>query len=155
MEGEQVTPRSEFEQKITVAVAGVVLDREGQVLLVKHSEAKRGGFWFGKWLCPGGRLEVGERLAEGVAREIKEETSLDVSVSADPFVLDRIVRQGSATRLHVVCVNFVIESETRDVSAGSDAGVARWFSRRALRDRRGELHEDAWRQLVGSGVLGA
>ena len=144
---------TEYEQRITVAVAGIVLDREGRILLVKHSQEKRGGFWYGKWICPGGRLEVGESLAEGVAREIREETNLDVRVSADPFVLDRIVRQGSVTRLHVVCVNFVVESGTGKVSAGSDAGVARWFSRRELRDRRGELHEDTLRQLESSGVL--
>ncbi len=144
---------TEYEQKITVAVAGIVLDRAGRVLLVKHSQAKRGGFWYGKWICPAGRLEVGESLAEGVAREIWEETGLEVRVPADPFVLDRIVRQGSATRLHVVCVNFVIESETGRVRAGSDAGEARWFSRRELRNRRGELHEDTLRQLERSGVL--
>jgi len=102
---------------------------------------------------PGGRLEVGESLAQGVVREIREETSLDVRVSTDPFVLDRIIRQGSATRLHVVCVNFVIEGVTGQVSAGSDARVARWFSMRDFRDRRGELHKDTWRQLERSGVL--
>jgi len=147
-----MTPSAEWEQKITVAVAGIVRDREGRVLLVKHSDAKRGGFWYGKWICPGGRLEVGESLAQGIVREIREETSLDVKVSADPFVLDRVVHQGSATRLHVVCINFVIEGMTGRVSAGSDAGVARWFSRRDLRDRRGELHDDTLRQLERSGV---
>ncbi len=148
-------PGAEWEQKITVAVAGIVRDREGRVLLVKHCDAKRGGFWFGKWICPGGRLELGESLAQGVVREIREETSLDVGVSTDPFVLDRVVRQGSATRLHVVCINYVIEGVTGQVSAGSDAGVAKWFSTRDLRNRRKELHEDTWRQLARSGVLGS
>jgi len=144
---------SEFEQKITVAIAGIVVDPKGRILLVKHSEAKRGGFWFGKWICPGGRLEVGETLAEGAAREIMEETSLEVKVSSEPFVLDRIVRQGASTRLHVVCANFLVESPTGKVSAGSDAGVVRWFSKREIRSLRGELHEDTLRQLERSGVL--
>jgi len=143
-----------FDQKITVAVAGIVIDRQGRILLVKHSDAKRGGFWFGKWICPGGRLEVGESLAEGVAREIREETNLDVEVSSDPFVLDRIVREGSSTRLHVVCVNFTVESSIGNVSAGSDAGAARWFTKKELRERRKELHEDTVRQLSRAGVLG-
>ena len=145
---------TEWEQKITVAVAGIVVDREGRILLVKHSDEKRGGFWYGKWICPSGRLEVGESLADGVAREVREETGLKVRVSSDPFVLDRIVRDGSSTRLHVVCVNFEVESLTGNASAGSDAGVVRWFSRRELRERRGELHEDTLRQLARSGVLG-
>ncbi len=148
-----MTRVTDFGHGITVAVAGIVVDREGRVLLVKHSEAKRGGFWYGKWICPGGRLEVGESLADGVAREIREETNLDVSAPGDPFVLDRIVRQGSATRLHVVCVNYVVKSKTGRVNVGSDAGEARWFSRREIRNRRGELHEDTLRQLERSGVL--
>jgi len=53
----------------------------------------------------------------------------------------------------VVCVNFVVESETGRVNVGSDAGEARWFSGREIRNRRGELHEDTLRQLVRSGVL--
>ncbi len=143
----------EFDQRITVAVAGIVVDPQGRVLLVKHSEAKRGGFWYGKWICPAGRLEVGESLAEAVAREIREETGLEVKVSCEPFVLDRIVREGSATRLHVVCVNFLVEGAAGKVCAGSDAGEARWFSRRELRERRSELHEDTFRQLARSRVL--
>ena len=146
---------TEYEHRITVAVAGIVLDREGRVLLVKHSKAKRGGFWYGKWICPGGRLELGEGLAEGVVREIREETNLDVKVSRDPFVLDRIVREGSKTRLHVVCVNFVIDGVTGRLCAGSDAGMARWFSRRELRRRLGEFHRDTVRQLEKSGMLEA
>jgi len=67
-----VIPGTDFGQRITVAVAGIVRDRQGRILLVKHSEAKRGGFWYGKWICRGGRLEVGESLTEGVAREIRE-----------------------------------------------------------------------------------
>ncbi len=87
-------------------------------------------------------------------REVKEETNLDVRVLRDPFVLDRIVREGSRTRLHVVCINFVAEDATGELSAGSDAGTARWFSRTDLLDQRGELHEDTWRLLGKSGILG-
>ena len=34
----------------------------------------------GLWSIPGGRLEPGEYISDGVAREVKEETGLDVEV---------------------------------------------------------------------------
>ena len=148
-----MTLQTEYEQRIAVAVAGIVRDGEGRVLLVKHSEAKRGGFWFGKWICPGGRLEPGESLSEGVVREIKEETNLVARTSGDPIVFDRIVREHSKVRLHVVYVNFAIETIGGKLRAGSDAGIAKWFSREDLRGRCGELHEDTLRLLRKSGVL--
>ncbi len=43
-----------------VAVGAVIVDKENRVLLVQHVEAKRGGFWYGKWICPGGMLKKGE-----------------------------------------------------------------------------------------------
>ncbi len=63
--------RDDFGERIVVAVGGVVLDRDRRILLVKHVEAKRGGFWFGKWICPGGKLEAGETLVEWVRREVR------------------------------------------------------------------------------------
>jgi len=48
----------------------------------------------------------------------------------------------------------MIDSDTERVIAGSDAGLARWFTKKELEDRKGELHEDTLRQLERSGVLG-
>ena len=39
-------------------------------MLVKHVK-EHGGFWQGKWICPGGELEYGETIAEGIKREVK------------------------------------------------------------------------------------
>ena len=68
-----------FNRGITVAVGAVIEDEAGRILLVKHVP-RRGGFWQGKWICPGGRLEWGESIEEGIKREVKEETNLDISL---------------------------------------------------------------------------
>ena len=145
--------RGDFEEKIVVAVGAVVLDKDGRVLLVKHVEAKRGGFWFGKWICPGGRLETGETLVSGVQREIKEETSLEVETSGKAVVFDRIVKDGSKTKLHVIYVDFVAKVVGGELRASSDVGIARWFSKEELRERWGELHEDTQKLFRESGIL--
>jgi ADP-ribose pyrophosphatase YjhB (NUDIX family) len=39
------------------------------------------GYWAGRWILPGGKLELGESLEECAARECFEETSVKVAVS--------------------------------------------------------------------------
>jgi 8-oxo-dGTP pyrophosphatase MutT (NUDIX family) len=53
-----------------VSVKGVLV-RDGRVLLLKNEREE--------WELPGGKLELGEAPADCVAREITEETGLDVS----------------------------------------------------------------------------
>ncbi len=145
--------QGDFGEKIVVAVGAVVLDKDERVLLVKHVEAKRGGFWFDKWICPGGRLEPGETLEQGVLREIKEETNLDVKTSGKAVVFDRIVKEQSKTKLHVIYIDFVAKVVAGKLKASSDVGLARWFSRKEIRERWSELHEDTQKLLVEAGIL--
>jgi len=42
------------------------------------------------WLLPGGGLEFGETLAEGVIRELKEETNLDIKPYDIVYIRDRL-----------------------------------------------------------------
>lgn len=76
---------------------GLVVPREGNILLVCHrKEAKR------YWLLPGGGLQWGEELACCGAREVKEETGLDVSVGRLLFILETIDPAGSRHILHFI-----------------------------------------------------
>lgn len=55
-----------------VAGAGVVLNEEGKVLLVKVHNAG--------WVFPGGQVENGENIIDAVKREIMEESGITVEV---------------------------------------------------------------------------
>ena len=55
------------------AVAGVVLNDAGHVLLIQRRDN-------GRWEAPGGVLELGETFEAGVRREIAEETGVHVGV---------------------------------------------------------------------------
>ena len=67
------------EEKLTNlprCAGAVVRDTSGRVLLVlRANEPSRG-----MWSIPGGRIEPGESAAEAAAREVREETGLDVEV---------------------------------------------------------------------------
>jgi 8-oxo-dGTP diphosphatase len=144
---------SSQDSEIMVAAGAVLVDEQNRVLLVQHVEAKKGGFWYGKWICPGGKLKPGEGMQEGVAREVKEETGLDLTLSRGPIVFERIVKEGSKPVLHVIYIDYVAKVAGGTLRAGSDVGLARWFSRRELDQRWAELHEDTQRLLKESGIL--
>ena len=58
-------------------VAGVAIVSDGQVLCVKRSETQ--GKYPNFWSVPMGGVEKGETFREGAARELKEETMLDIN----------------------------------------------------------------------------
>lgn len=57
-----------------ISATAVIRDREGRVLLVKHSYGRQ------NWELPGGSIEPGEAVVDGVIREVREETGLAIAV---------------------------------------------------------------------------
>lgn len=68
-----------------VGVGGVVIE-QNRALLVRRAREPA----LGEWTIPGGLLEVGETLAAGVERELREETGLIVRVVELIEALERI-----------------------------------------------------------------
>lgn len=63
-----------FRPRFRVAVAALVFDEQGRVLLFKHTYRKLA------WGIPVGALEYGESPEKGVIREFHEETGMTISV---------------------------------------------------------------------------
>lgn len=61
-----------------------LLVREGRILLCRISDQIPKDS--GRWTLPGGRIEFEETLAEGVERELKEETGLEVELGPVEWV---------------------------------------------------------------------
>ena len=113
----------EYPDRPVVGIGGVVID-DGRALLIRRgAEPLRG-----HWSIPGGTLEIGESLQAGVARELLEETGLEVRVLDVIEVFDRIFpaedsASGSAPRgprFHYVIVDYLCERISGEARAGSD-----------------------------------
>jgi 8-oxo-dGTP diphosphatase len=113
----------EYPDRPVVGVGGVII-YEGRALLIRRgSEPLRG-----EWSIPGGTLELGETLAEGVARELLEETGLVVRVLGQIEVFERIYteKNGEASkkkkrpRFHYVIADYLCERLSGQPRAGSD-----------------------------------
>lgn len=132
--------------QIMVAVGAVIEDDEGRILLVKHVPEK-GGFWQGKWICPGGRLELGEGIEDGVKREVMEETNLEISLTNPLVPWDRIVKENGKTALHVVYIDFLARLVRGEFRPGSDVGEGIWVSKKDIPRIWDELHDDTKRLM--------
>jgi 8-oxo-dGTP diphosphatase len=113
----------EYPDRPVVGVGGVVIE-DGRALLIRRgSEPLRG-----QWSIPGGMLELGESLEQGVARELLEETGLQVRVLELIEVFDRIYLPeqdgnnpaGQRPRFHYVIVDYLCERISGEACAGSD-----------------------------------
>ncbi len=119
--------KREYPDHPIVGVGGVVIHRN-RVLLVR----RKGEPLKGEWSIPGGMLELGEELAEGARREIKEETGLAVEPLEVLAVFDRIFRDGSRVRYHYVIVDYACRLKKGRLAPASDVLEARWVRREDL-----------------------
>jgi len=135
-----------------VAVGAVIEDGEGRILLVKHVE-ERGGFWKGKWICPGGKLELGETIEEGIVREVREETNLEIKLRVPLIPFDRVVKEGKETNLHVIYIDYLAEVVGGELKPASDVGQAIWVPKEEVPAIWAELHDDTKRLLQIANIV--
>ncbi len=105
----------------TVGVGGVVL-RDGKALLIRRAKEPLRG----RWSVPGGTLEPGETLHQGVVREIREETGIAAVVVEFLTVFERIERSHGALVYHYVIVDYLCEAGPGEARAASDAEAVAW-----------------------------
>jgi 8-oxo-dGTP diphosphatase len=121
--------RREYPEAPIVGVGAVVIDGTRVLLVRRGNEPLKG-----EWSLPGGALEVGETLQQGVVREVLEETGLTVTPAGVVEILDRIVRdeESERVRYHYVLIDFVCRVIGGSPLVGSDADEVRWVDRAAL-----------------------
>jgi ADP-ribose pyrophosphatase YjhB (NUDIX family) len=108
---------------------GAVIVEGGRVLLVRRdTEPLRG-----EWSVPGGMLELGEKLRDGVRREALEETGVKVEPGEVLEVFDSIFTDGlGKTQYHYVLIDYLCRLISGEAQAGSDVSDVRWVSLEAL-----------------------
>jgi 8-oxo-dGTP diphosphatase len=118
----------EYPEFPIVGVGAVILERD-RVLLVQRAHAPLKG----EWSLPGGALELGETLEDGIRREVFEETGLIVEPLSIIKVFDRITRdEEGRIQFHYVLVDYLCRVAGGSLACATDAADARWATRDEL-----------------------
>ena len=122
--GLPVAEQREYPKQPLIGV-GAIIVQSGRVVLVKRGHAPLAG----EWSIPGGVLEIGETMREGVIREAHEETGLAIEPLELLGVFDRLTRdERGQVVYHYVLVDFLCRVVGGDLKAADDAVEACWFN---------------------------
>ncbi len=115
-----------------IGIGAVILDGDRVLLAQRGKEPLKG--W---WSLPGGLLEIGESLENGIRREVLEETGLEVRPAGVVEIVERILRDSSgATEYHYVLVDYFCVITGGEAKAASDVSAVEWVRRRDLGNYR-------------------
>ena len=121
--------RREYPEAPIVGVGAIIFNDENQILLIQRGQEPLKG----EWSLPGGALELGETLEQGIGREVREETGLEVEPVQIVEVFDRIVHdEAGLVRFHYVLVDYLCRVTGGILCCASDAAAGRWVSREEL-----------------------
>jgi 8-oxo-dGTP diphosphatase len=91
----------------------------------------------GYWSIPGGILETGEKLADGIQREVLEETGLQVKALSVFEIFERIMPDSDGrTEYHYVLIDYLCSPLGGRLEPASDVSRAAWVSEQDLRNYR-------------------
>ncbi len=96
----------------SVSVAGVITDDHGRALLIQRRDNHQ-------WEPPGGVLEPGETIHDGLRREVREETGLDV----EPVALTGVYK--NMTRA-IIALVFRCKITGGDLATTDEVAAFRW-----------------------------
>ncbi len=124
-----------------VPAAGVLLERDGHVLLVRRKFDPRAG----SWCIPAGFMEAGETPEESAIRETLEETGLQVRLTS----LFHVYAGFDDPRVRAILILYRAEQVGGTLAPGDDAIEADWFPLHAPpADIAFEAHRQALADLL-------
>ncbi len=112
--------------KHSVSVAAVITDDHDRALLIQRADN-------GHWEPPGGVLELGETVEDGLRREVREETGLDI----EPVALTGVYK--NMTR-GVIALVFRAKITGGDLAASNEATAFRWAAEDQIRELAAEAY---------------
>ena len=117
-----------------LGIGALIFDRDrSKLLLVQRGKEPLKGYWS----LPGGIVEAGEKLEEGVRREVLEETGLEVEPVSMFEVFERITPDADGkTEYHFVLIDYLCRVVGGNLAAASDVSQVAWVAEKNLGDYR-------------------
>ena len=117
-----------YPQRPILGVGALIFEGDC-ILLVERGKDPLKGYWS----LPGGVLEPGETLEQGVVREVREETGLEVTPVRLLEIFERIIRDAQGQpEYHYVLIDYICRVTGGTLAAADDASRVAWAPRDLL-----------------------
>ncbi len=104
---------------------GALIVKDGRYLLIKRGKEPGKG----KWSIPGGKVELGETLAEAIKREVLEECGIQIEIEKIFNIMDRILKdKDGKIKYHFVLIDYKAQYISGKARAYSDADDMKWVT---------------------------
>lgn len=106
-----------------------VIGKDGKVLVLREASTYEEGTNLGRWHCPGGRINPGEPFLDGLQREVREETGLEIIVQEPIYVGEWFPTiKGQKNQIVAIFFACVPASISDDVSLSEEHDAYRWIT---------------------------
>lgn len=111
------------DQQFPEPTVGVfIFNQKGELLLLQSHK------WPGRYVVPGGHVELGERIEEAAVREAKEETGLDIYdlefINFQEFIYDPAFWK----KRHFIFFDYAAKTDSIDVVLNDEAQEYVWVA---------------------------
>jgi len=103
-------------------VGALIFNPQGKLFLMKSHK------WKGKYVMPGGHIELGEKMEEALIREIKEETGLIIYNIKFICFQEFIFGKGFWKKRHFIFFDYSCQTKFSKVKLNSEAQEHIWVS---------------------------
>ena len=110
----------------SVSVTGVITDDRGRALLIQRRDNHH-------WEPPGGVLELDETIHDGLRREVREETGLDV----EPIALTGVYKNMNRA---IIALVFRCKTTGGQLSTTDETEAVRWATETDIRELASEAY---------------
>ena len=119
-----------YPQRPIVGVGALIFHR-GRILMAQRGKEPLKGWWS----LPGGALELGESLHDGVCREVREETGLEIEPRRVFEIFERIMRDAQGEpEYHYVLIDYLCRVTGGTLQAGDDVCAVAWLKLPELKE---------------------
>ncbi len=109
-----------------VAAKALIVNNEGDVLILREANTYKDGTNVGRFGLPGGRIEPSERLFDALKREVKEETGLEVE-PLQPVYVGEWFPTIKGVPNHIVAIFYACKALTTDVKLSEEHDHFVWI----------------------------